>query len=399
MSEPKTIRIAAQNEYVLDQRLAVLQKKATKLGVVFPDIIKSPMYVIHHRDSITGNAWDTFHVDYTLTGEGIDQPVSYGNWEILGAFNHEYETGVIPNLLVDDVNPEFRARFEASNVSYCEHCRRKQRRLNTYAIRSLETGHQMLVGSSCMADFVPMKKPLDSVIAFYQTIADVDFSDLDDEGYHGGQPHYADTKTTLVATIATYISNICHHRDDYFMCVVMEVVNRQGKLSSAAQAVLANMDAAKVYYDQMMGEYYDNLDETNDFTLKLKRIAGCAGYRERDLRTLVWIVFNFFKELGIESTRKVDGTPDANEFMGEVGGVVQSRVTLLSAKFLYSSEWGDQYLYVFKTPEGNTITWKTNPRDIVEGTTWDIKGRVKEHSEFSGINQTQLTRPTLKEVL
>lgn len=63
------------------------------------------------------------------------------------------------------------------------------------------------------------------------------------------------------------------------------------------------------------------------------------------------------------------------------------------------NEYGDSYLFTFKTAEGNTITWKTSYMDteFLQGD-MNIRGRVKELTEYNGVKQTQVTRAKLRKL-
>lgn len=157
----KKFAIPIDNTALVTERLKKLERTATRLGVPFPTVTQGEPYPVPRRDEITGELFNTWWVEFTLEGEGIDRPVSYGGWKIIGQFNHEYPK-VILNRLSDDINPDFNRRFEAENVSWCQHCNLLINRNNTYVIENEETHTQMLIGSTCMHHYVPHQKSLDS---------------------------------------------------------------------------------------------------------------------------------------------------------------------------------------------------------------------------------------------
>ena len=71
--------------------------------------------------------------------------------------------------------------------------------------------------------------------------------------------------------------------------------------------------------------------------------------------------------------------------------VVLQKVFTYETHFTYRGETA--YIYKFTDDAGNTITWKTSKDlEIPEGWTGQIRGTVKEHSEYRGDKQTVLTR-------
>ena len=100
------------------------------------------------------------------------------------------------------------------------------------------------------------------------------------------------------------------------------------------------------------------------------------------------------RQEALEEARKA-----ISQYVGEVGermnfiGEYEKR-----AWFTFRNPFGQEetmYVHTFKTPEGNKLVWKTSSNGlglISEGSSVDIKGTVKGHSEYKGEKQTVLTR-------
>lgn len=174
----KTFNIPIDNEGLVVERLKKLERTAERLGVPFPTVTYGEPFKTHTRD-FTGEILTHWWKPVTLEGEGIDRPVSYGGWKIIGQFNHEYPK-VILNRLSDNINPDFIRRFETENVSWCQHCNLAIRRKNTYVIENEETHTQMLIGSTCMHHYVPHQKSLDAIMSYYLEIQEFFMPDEDD---------------------------------------------------------------------------------------------------------------------------------------------------------------------------------------------------------------------------
>lgn len=89
-----------------------------------------------------------------------------------------------------------------------------------------------------------------------------------------------------------------------------------------------------------------------------------------------------------------------SEYIGNVGETITVAVTLVSihtfeTHFTYYGE--TNYIFKFADDDGNTIVWKTSSyQRIEEGKRYELKGKVKEHSEYKGEKQTVLTRCRIK---
>jgi uncharacterized protein (DUF2147 family) len=89
----------------------------------------------------------------------------------------------------------------------------------------------------------------------------------------------------------------------------------------------------------------------------------------------------------------------ASDHIGNVGDMICLSATLVSIHTFttHFSYYGEtNYIYKFADDDGNTIVWKTSWQNIEEGKTYEIKGKVKEHSEYKGDKQTVLTRCKIK---
>lgn len=94
-----------------------------------------------------------------------------------------------------------------------------------------------------------------------------------------------------------------------------------------------------------------------------------------------------------------------SKHVGEVGDKLNITVT-----YTHTASWENSYggwlnhasvtnLHSFKDAEGNVYIWKTgNFIEAEYGTQVQLRGTVKEHSEYNGIAQTVLTRCKVEEV-
>lgn len=390
----KSFRIPIENVGLAHERMDKLARRAEKLGISFPDITYGEPYKTFRRD-ITGQILVNWWVDVTLEGEGIDRPVSYGGWRIIAQFNHEYPK-VILNKLGDYVNPVFISRFEAENVSWCQHCHKAIRRKNTYVISREDDGSQMLVGSSCMHHFVPDQKPIDQVMAFYMHVME-EFHNRDEEGLGwAGESKFVDTYTYLRSCFMVLLTGVSV-RDERFGEIVGHVMTLT--LPKREYATLYRL-VTKAFekYDDAESEMFhlqkfiEDLPEGNEFNVRLKRMCEPGYHLIKDNNTVKWGAVKYYDYL------HRDVPVNVSEWMGEVGERLEDvPVTFVGGKYLYDSMYDSVYLYTFKTKEGNIITWKTSytEEEFLVGDI-EITGRIKEHTEFRGVKQTQITRAKIK---
>lgn len=393
----KTYRIPLGNDVSAMERLDKLKKTAERLGVPFPTVTVSEPIRTVRRDALTGRTVVYWWKDFTLEGEGIDRPVSYGGWKIIGQFNHQYPK-VILNKLSDNINPCFIQRFEAENVSWCQHCDKKINRNNTYVIENEETHTQMLIGSSCMHHYVPHQKSVDAVMAYYLSVQDV-FAGGDDDEEYGLQwvEKYCDTHTYLRQVFQVLMIGLDKKSDEFGQVLGHLTSGTAPKESTSELAHLVRK--AREFKEDAESEMYHMklfiaaLSEDNEFNVRLKRMCEPGYHLIKDCNTVCWGAVKYYQY--IHRPRKARSAQTI--WVASEGDILELPVKFDKRVFLFGNQFGDTYLYSFKTAEGNIITWKTSYIDteFLEGD-MVIRGRVKELTEFRDVKQTQITRAKIR---
>uniref|UniRef100_A0AAU8KWW6 Uncharacterized protein n=1 Tax=Serratia phage Kevin TaxID=3161161 RepID=A0AAU8KWW6_9CAUD len=404
----KTISIQLDNKEGILAKLEPLRRRAEKYGLAFPVITFGEPYlkkVKVQRHSEYDNATPVGEpetvtycmVDMNLEGEGIDKPISHGDYQIIGSFNHEYDRAVC-NDFTGEIAPRYRQKFEHTNRSHCEHCNKSIHRNNTYIVAGPD-GKQLSVGSACMKTYVPLGRTVEEIVSFYGTLMST-FGSLEDD-FQGGGQHYACTTAFLKAHTAAFLMKIGDPRSEDFQTMAWRIYSEPGKLERAELAWLQdNRQLISETVDAIVA-YWKDYSPRNDFEQKLNIMVPSPHLRFRDLNTAKWGVYSYMKAKGIEAVEKaVDGIQDRNEYVVAVGEVLDvAEVVVIANKFLYSGDYNDTYLLMFKTMDGCTITWKTGCRDIEVGEKVRVRGRCKAHVEYNGVKQTEITRATIYDIV
>lgn len=102
-------------------------------------------------------------------------------------------------------------------------------------------------------------------------------------------------------------------------------------------------------------------------------------------------VESLINKLNAEYATKQNASNPSNH-VGEVGQRIKNvKLTLVRASF-FESHYGTGAFYTFKDENDNELVWKTSPQDLDKGTTYVVTFTVKEHSEYQGKKQTNITR-------
>ena len=89
---------------------------------------------------------------------------------------------------------------------------------------------------------------------------------------------------------------------------------------------------------------------------------------------------------------------ESHKYVGKVGDKMELQATYLYCGW-YDTMYGTTYVYTFEDADSNRFVWKTSTSlGISEGTKVNLKGTLKEHSEYNEIRQNVLTRCKVQEV-
>ena len=86
--------------------------------------------------------------------------------------------------------------------------------------------------------------------------------------------------------------------------------------------------------------------------------------------------------------------PSNSKHIGSLGERLALKLKL-HKDIVNESIYGISHFYIFSDEEGNIFTWNTQAKTLAPGTTYSLKGTVKEHVRFKGEAQTSLTRCTI----
>ena len=150
--------IAADNQALLDERLAKLAKLAKKVGVAPPQVA----YSNFREQEIVRDSRKTGEVQVICDAALSYEPIQFeGGWKLVASV----ESGELGNLVYSATGKEYSHLREAKLT--CEHCQIKRFRKVHYVLES-EAGEEKVIGSTCMKQFLGIdpKKALN----FWDTI-------------------------------------------------------------------------------------------------------------------------------------------------------------------------------------------------------------------------------------
>ena len=389
------------------RELEKLAAKARRYGC--PDIKVSVGGVVEQKQTVRD--WDGEYrrvtvqlVELLIEGEAP----RYGNHEFLARI----ELGEAGNII--DTRPgveDLDHRFRASN-GYCEHCETARRRKEVFVVRNLDTGAQLQIGRNCLRDYLGIDDPA-KIAHRFSLLRDA--RSLEEGFGFGRLPWCASLEGVLsLAAVAIRLFGWCSKTQ----------AGHDHKLIPTVSYVYVGMLPLE-RVDQPTRETWHKLHdalgegdrETAQATIRWVReeVAGRSDYEhnlkllfaedlvhdDRRLGLVVSAVASYHraKEKDLRLTRERQQRA-ASQHVGRKGERLRGLlVTLTDQRTVNENQWGSIVLIKFRDEQGNILTWFTGRGSgLSTGEQCRLDGTVKDHSEYNGAMETQLTRCALSPV-
>jgi hypothetical protein len=307
----------------------------------------------------------------------------------------------------------------------CDHCRVKRYRTLRYIVRCVDEespdyGRIMVVGSTCLKDFLGHVSPenIAMIAGFFSDFSGLDVPPDEEERYGGGgsAAYYYSVKSLMpiVASLTTRLGFLstkaaqehpsmrstadrlryflhCPSRDPRDV-KEWDEFRKQMEPSEDDEALAA----ATI-------EWARNLEGTSSYELNIRAIASVENIGYKQFGMLASMVFAYMR--ATETLKKRE--PRAVRPEGKHLGTVGEKITLdldLRKTIELEGFYGTSYLYLFTTPEGDDVVWKASKRahfgvtdtgfdkPILEGSSYRVQAKVKEHGDYKGRPQTKIDR-------
>jgi len=305
------------------------------------------------------------------------EPLKLGNHRVIAVVEHGVTDDGSNMIHVIDQSATIPTHYRTGN-GVCDHCGINRFRVKTVLLQD-EQGRIKQVGKSCLHEYTGIE--CEDIITIYADCSvlfvDEPAISLSFEGYEHfiGNRKYCKTVDYLAA---------CIHR-------IKREGYKKGETKSRAwddmeyDEYLQHMDEAR----QIIG-YFANkqIDEKDHFLYNIKTALHTDYTKESGIIAYAYIAYQKEKEKDIQ--RQADAI---SQHVGKIGDKLTLHV-IFKDMFDYQTQFGTTFIYLFSDEKGNIFKWKTS-KAINEwhiGQNLTIKGTIKEHSEYKGVLQTELTR-------
>lgn len=144
-------------------------------------------------------------------------------------------------------------------------------------------------------------------------------------------------------------------------------------------------------------EWLDGQKDTNDYMHNLKTVTALPVNHSGRFGLLVSLFPTWNRDLEIQAERRKElEAGKASVFVGEVGDKIIIEAVKVRCITSWETGFGyyptTTYMWEIIGKDGNVYIWKTSKELDTDADQITLKGSVKDHREFRGVKQTEVTR-------
>ena len=426
--QTRTYTIPASLMEDLEHKIHVLQRRARKLDLTIPEYT-----VIRHlarKRDFHGSTYDevtdidnipeyTHYVEVEVTAPIVNLP----NWEVLGVVEE------VPGGKLVHIKPQHEGELNEADIAYlrrgkhiwCDHCNTDRRRKRSFIIANQHTDEVILVGSTCIDDFIGR-----DTLAYLQASDEAMLLDtyLNSDG-EIRPPSCWHIDHVLLVTMLVIRHIGWHSRREALesgtystsdLVLILLTDGRKGitkRYSEFAKAELGEND--KAYVKDALA-WIQTLPPTDSTYINNLRVACNSTAVVQQTLGLACSLIPAYRRHVEQQLRQQRQAQMASQstWIGNIGDQINTRLTPaakrkgaaridpFTAEITYIREFEGMYglttMVKMVDSNGNNIVWFKSGGlhdDFIQGAQVLVKGTIKKLDEYRGIKQTVLTRAVL----
>lgn len=296
---------------------------------------------------------------------------------------------------------------------WCEHCKTMRDRKYSYIVYNEESGEFKQVGKSCLKDFTGGLSA-EGVAMYESYFKEVEMAE-DLGGWQGfGKSYYKIDEFMRCVAEMIRIYGYVRSSDCYSG---ISTVSRADDAYRVENGLRLGLGADKIMemYDEAVAKGFDSKrKETAEIVEKVRnwilnserddnyfhnlKVACALDYCDGRTTGLLASAFTAYdRELEREAERrerelKAKAEGELSKHVGTVGKRISFKAVEAKALTSWETMYGVTVIYKFVDENGNVFTWKTSGWVNTDREIAKVTGTVKEHKEYRGVKQTELTR-------
>lgn len=390
----KTFKIPEAKIEELRKRIAKVQKKCAKYN---QDFHFAEVGETIEEIKLGGKIYNVKFILIEASGTAV-----INNWEFVATIDHTSKGNIINKGFLDIEVP---IRYRES-APVCEHCGSNRYRKETYIVHNTETNDFKQVGRSCLKDYT---NGLDAahIATLLESLAFLE----EFESFGGSSfqyaPKYYDPKKYLQYVIETvknfgYVKSgdpeSTRARTDEFFYFLEDdwAFNSQCRENIKSKIQEINyqpLAEENVRLAEKMIAWVKSVEDNSDYLHNLRTIFDSEYTSPKYFGYIAGLAPTYNKAIAkVEAQKTEEAQTIKSTYQGNIGDKLDINITDVQLITSWDTQWGTTYIYKFIDTEGNIFTWKTSNWIRLDRPVKTLKGTVKDHTEYRGVQQTELTR-------
>lgn len=391
----------------LTEDVAELNKRAVKLGLTPMTVEVVSRRTEETTDEMTGVKYERRFATVRLTGESP----KLAGWNLVARITPVTEEAGALNLVKCVPGVECPAEFRDVKLTRCDHCNSRRYRKDVFVVRH-ESGEYKVVGRQCIGDFLGHASP-ESLLNAAEVLWSLEglVTEAREEGWaYLRSGEFTFDITRYVATVSIWVRRFgwvprSAKRDDApatadeVWSFLLPSFDRESRRHKEELVRKHNLHVEE--FDQELAvkalEWARSLDlqSGNDYLYNLRVACGVKDVTAKTSGLVASVVSAYKREVEKQELARRERETKRRGLVGVKG---QRRgfpkLTVVTTRSL-ESMYGVKTLVIFETPEGDLLKWFASGDRTSEyetGAVYSITGTVKDHGEYKGVPDTQLSR-------
>ena len=302
----------------------------------------------------------------------VDMPaVKIDGYEFMGTLDHGYDEGNIIRAVPGGEIPE---NFYNAAPN-CTHCGFNRKRNSTFVLRCEEDKSFHQIGRTCLHDFTGHKSA-EQLAKLAELLAEIPVI-AHTRGAGGGDDSAQYVEAQYAAAMSYYVIT----RYGYYNQVRSKATGEPMTKSRVLEKVwdYANVSLHEEIEGRKALEYMAAIPDTSEWAHNVRVLAGAPAINVRHMGVFVSGVQSYIKHKGVNIS-DWQGMPGSKER-------IEMPMELVSGRKMSNGD----FLYKFSDFSGNVYAWFSKENFMNDiGRRFKISARVRRHSEYGGVKQTEL---------
>ena len=360
---------------------------------------------------------DVKYYEVTIDGDAPHVP----GYEFLATIEHKDGGNVIRTVPGKGNASDFKD-FHSATPDYCDHCKKRRRRIDTFIIRDGE-GNMRQIGRNCLSDFLGGKDPKQMLFWFSlkgrvdDLVGRLSGDDEEEGGYGGYKSEYTVKPEHVLRAAGSLIKKYGYKKAggygnfdgedstaDMVRAVFFNYNHRNPDHKEYVNIVKNTKDVGEAYRDKALAWFKTVPDEEkdrNNFLHNLDVVTKSSSLSYRDVG-IAGALFPAYERAMGDKKKQEGEAKKSNEYIGQPGErlnrtkVKVVKIRWIENRFAYNAP--DNQLVIMEDEAGNQFKWFNGSRkEMEEDVTYYIMGKIKKHDDYRGRKSTQLTHVNFEE--